>query len=76
MENYHLKYQDSELGYTYQRWPDKKSSLKAAIRVGKTRESMVLGMYILPLSPALASAPAPQQKRFPGYGRGKAGIGT
>lgn len=72
MENYHLKYQDSELGYIYQRWPDKKSSLKAAIRVGKTRESMLLGMYILPLSPAFASAPAPQQKQsFQAMAEGK-----
>lgn len=77
MESYHLKYQDSELGYTYQRWPDKKSALKAAIRVGKTRESMLLGMYILPLPPTLVTAPdASAEAEFPSHGRGKAEKGT
>lgn len=57
MEIYHLKFQDSELGYSHQRWPDKKSDLMADSRVGKTGERLLLGMDILPLSPILATAP-------------------
>lgn len=73
MEIYHLKYQDSELGYTYQRWPDKKSVLKAAIRVGKTRESILLGTYILPFPPTLATAldTSAEAKSFQAMAEGK-----
>lgn len=67
-----LKYQESELGYTYQWGPDKESALKAAARVGKTRESMLLGMDILPLAPNTCSCSRhlSRSKEFPSCGRG------
>lgn len=77
MDIYHLKFQDVELGYVHQRWPDEKSTLMAPHRVGKTKERL-LGMDILPLSPTPASASdtSAEANKFLSCDRGKAGIET
>lgn len=54
---YHPKFQDSELGYTYQREPDEKSALMAASQAGKIGQRLLLGMDNVPQSPTLATTP-------------------